>query len=115
MKRLLIGALGVLSITSFVGLFSLAFLVPLFLESREHIKFLPIDDVLRPVFGGLGLLVTVGFVAYAITSAAVPNEKRALWIVVLLLGNILVLPFFWYWYIWAPSSDNTTTGGAREV
>ena len=108
-------ALGVLSITSFVGLFGLAFVVPLFLEPRDLIQFLPIDDVLRPIFLILGLLLTFAFIAYAATSSAVPKEKRALWIAVLILGNISVLPFFWYWYIWGANSSIVTAGAIREV
>jgi hypothetical protein len=33
-------------------------------------------------------------------SGRVPQDKRALWAVVLLLGNIVAMPFYWYFYIW---------------
>jgi hypothetical protein len=48
---------------------------------------------------GVGWLITAVFVVYAWAGSAVPIEKRALWIVVLLLANLLALPFFWFWYV----------------
>jgi hypothetical protein len=56
-------------------------------------------DYALPILGGLGLLTVLAFVSYALRSNAVPREKRALWVVVLLFANIYALPFFWYWYV----------------
>lgn len=30
----------------------------------------------------------------------VPQDKKALWAVVLFLGNIISMPIFWYLYVW---------------
>jgi hypothetical protein len=48
---------------------------------------------------GIGWLIAAIFIVYAWLAAAVPLEKRALWVVVLLLANFLALPFFWFWYV----------------
>ena len=36
-------------------------------------------------------------------SDLVPNDKKALWAVVLFLGNMIAMPVFWYIYIWKPA------------
>jgi len=56
-------------------------------------------DYALPIVAGLGLLTLIGFISYALRSDAVPPEKRALWVVVLLFVNIYALPFFWFWYV----------------
>jgi len=53
-----------------------------------------------------GWLVVLLFVILAWRSDAVPKEKRILWIALLFFGNILILPFFWYWYLQKPLSIN---------
>jgi hypothetical protein len=58
-----------------------------------------IFDYALPIVGGLGLLAVIGFISYTLRTDAVPPEKRALWVVVLLLANIYALPFFWFWYV----------------
>ena len=47
-----------------------------------------------------GWVVTIGFIMFALNSVVVPKGKRWLWAALLLFGNFIVLPFFWYWYIW---------------
>ena len=58
-------------------------------------------------------LVTGFFMVLAFRSSAVPAGKRGLWAALLFFGNALVLPFFWYWYIWrgrASKSVEVTPG-----
>jgi hypothetical protein len=50
-----------------------------------------------------GWLITIAFMAYALMSSAVPKDKRGLWAAVLLFGNMIAVPFFWFWYIWRAS------------
>ena len=57
-----------------------------------------------------GWLVTIAFITYALASSAVPKDKRGLWAAVLFLGNVLTLPFFWFWYIWRPSASAANRG-----
>ena len=58
-----------------------------------------------------GWLITIGFVIFAVVGTAVPRGKRGLWAAVMLFGNFVVLPFFWFWYILkrdAPSANRGT-------
>ena len=57
-----------------------------------------------------GWLITIAFITYALASSAVPKDKRGLWAAVLFLGNMLTLPFFWFWYIWRPSASSANRG-----
>ena len=99
MKKVLTAALGILSVVPLIGLFTVAFLAPAFYEPRELIRVQPVGDVLRIVFGSLGVLLMLSYIGYVLRSDAVPSDKRGAWIFVLIFFNILVLPFFWYWYV----------------
>ncbi len=37
---------------------------------------------------------------YLFKTDVVPQDKKALWAVVLFLGNMISMPIFWYLYIW---------------
>jgi hypothetical protein len=37
----------------------------------------------------------------------VPADKKALWAVVLFLGNFFAMPFYWYFYIWPKADDGS--------
>lgn len=43
------------------------------------------------------------FVVYLFKTSLVPNEKKALWAVVLFAANLFAMPIFWYIYMWKPS------------
>lgn len=46
-------------------------------------------------------LVVMGLCIYDVfTNDRIKGDKKALWGVVLLLGGMLALPFYWYIYIW---------------
>jgi hypothetical protein len=77
-----------------VGLLAFVAFAPTALPQRASFF-----DYSLPILGGLGLLTVIGFVLYALRSNAVPSEKRALWVVVLLFVNFFALPFFWFWYV----------------
>jgi len=51
---------------------------------------------------------TIVFAIYAARTRDVPNSKRWLWFALILIGNALVLPFFWYWYVWKPQPHAST-------
>lgn len=40
------------------------------------------------------------YVAYLFRTPRVPQDKKALWAVVLFLGNMFAMPVFWFLYIW---------------
>jgi hypothetical protein len=48
-------------------------------------------------------LTSALFIVYAFRSPTVPPAKRGLWVAVIVFGNIVALPFFWFWYVWQPS------------
>ncbi len=48
----------------------------------------------------IGLLVC--YIVHLFKTSAVPSEQKALWAVVLLGGNMLAMPFYWYLNIWKP-------------
>jgi hypothetical protein len=37
----------------------------------------------------------------------VPQDKKALWAVVLFLGNMIAMPIYWYLYIWRERKQTT--------
>ena len=51
------------------------------------------------------------FIVLAFRARAVPATKRGLWAALIFFGNALVIPFFWYWYIWRASgkTDGSST------
>jgi len=57
-----------------------------------------------------GWVVTIGFLIFALRSSAVPKGKRGLWAALLLFGNLIVVPFFWFWYIWKADAPSQETG-----
>lgn len=64
----------------------------------------------------MGLLVF--YVVYLFKTDRIPQDKKALWAVVLLLGNMLAMPVFYYLYVWpdqwprpsGPASNSTAPG-----
>jgi hypothetical protein len=55
----------------------------------------------------MGLLVI--YLVHLFRTDRVPQDKKALWAVVLFLGNMLAMPVYWYLYVWrlpvAPAPD----------
>lgn len=46
------------------------------------------------------ICLLIFYIIYLFKTERVPNDKKTLWAVVLFLGNIFAMPFFWYLYIW---------------
>ncbi|MEA2415132.1 MAG: hypothetical protein QOI58_1789 [Thermoanaerobaculia bacterium] len=44
--------------------------------------------------------LTAFYIVYLFRTDRIAQDKKALWAVVLFLGNILAFPVFWYLYIW---------------
>ncbi len=40
------------------------------------------------------------YIFYLFRTDVVPQDKKALWAVVLFLGNMISMPIFWYQYFW---------------
>jgi hypothetical protein len=55
----------------------------------------------------------MGMIAYYIyhifKTPHVPQDKKALWAVVIFLGNVMAMPIYWYLYIWKPLQETSST------
>ena len=80
-------ALGIAAIVPGIGLVSMPF-VP-------DGTFIPLG-VLVTVLGWMTVAV---FIRHAWCSGDVTAEKRGLWTALLVFANVVVLPFFWFWYV----------------
>ena len=88
--------IGLLSVLIPIGVGTVAVAEPLTWPEMRGVF-----DWLRIGLAISGIIMMIGFIRYAIRFDAVPRERH-LWVVVLLLGNIFALPFFWFWYIRQP-------------
>jgi hypothetical protein len=51
----------------------------------------------------------IGFYVYYIFKTdRVAKDKKALWAVVIFLGNMFAMPVFWFWYIWKEPKINNS-------
>ena len=48
------------------------------------------------------------YMFYLFKTDVVPQDKKALWAVVLFLGNMISMPIFWYLYIWKKLREKDT-------
>jgi hypothetical protein len=48
--------------------------------------------------------LTAFYLVFLFKTDVVPKDQKALWAVVLFLGNVLAMPIFWYLYIWSPKT-----------
>ena len=48
------------------------------------------------------LALIVFYIVHLFKTPAVRQDMKALWAVVLFLGNMLAMPVYWYLYIWKP-------------
>ena len=53
-----------------------------------------------------GLLLA--YIVYLFKTEHVPKDKKALWAVVLFLGNMFAMPVFWVLYVWQPLKRSTS-------
>lgn len=53
----------------------------------------------------LALALLVFYGVFAHRANIVPIEKRSLWVIGLLVGHIIVMPVFWYLYVWRRRAD----------
>jgi NhaP-type Na+/H+ and K+/H+ antiporter len=52
------------------------------------------------------------YVVYLFKTQHVPNDKKALWAVVLFLGHVVAMPIFWFIYVWRPLLQPSQKGAA---
>lgn len=48
------------------------------------------------------LILVTSYVVYLVRMKGVSKGKKALWIILLISLNNVVMPFFWYFYVWRP-------------
>jgi hypothetical protein len=51
----------------------------------------------------MGLLVF--YIVHLFRTNRVAPDKKALWAIVLFMGNMISMPFYWYFYIWKPLNE----------
>jgi hypothetical protein len=51
----------------------------------------------------IGLIAS--YIVYLFKTDFVPKDKKALWAVVIFLGNLLAMPIFWFLYVWRPLAN----------
>ncbi len=57
----------------------------------------------------LTIALLVFYIAYLFKSDRIPQDKKTLWAVVLFLGNMLAIPFFFCIYVWPDQWLGETT------
>ncbi len=53
----------------------------------------------------LVLALLAFYIVHLFLTPRVPSDKKALWAVVLFLGNLLAMPVYWYLYIWPARTE----------
>jgi hypothetical protein len=113
-------ALAVASIWPFVWMlifilffFGMIFFVSSHSEMSDEHRGMPLPIML--LFAGhiftilFIFALTAFYVVYLFKTDRVPQDKKALWAVVLFFANIFAFPIFWYLYIWKEPA--AITGG----
>ncbi len=65
------------------------------------------------------MLAVMGLMVFYIVNVfrndRVDKDKKALWAVVLFMGNMIAMPIYWYLYIWRepPAADSATVAAAK--
>jgi hypothetical protein len=90
-------ALGIFSFVALPAMFTIAWVIPLFLSREEFVAFIPYDDLGRLIFGIGGLFVALGF--FLSVGTLVPEDKRMKWRAALLFGHLVAIPFYWFLYV----------------
>ena len=42
------------------------------------------------------------YIVHAFRTDLLPNDKKAIWVVVLFFGSVVAMPIYWYFYMWRP-------------
>lgn len=58
-------------------------------------------------------VLIVIYIVHVFKTDRVPQDKKALWAVVLFLGNMIAMPIYWYIYIWKQPEVSTREQGAK--
>ena len=92
--------LGIFSIGSGIVIFSLVVECPESFQNKYAYKFYDIRGSIYLPSMVIATILTVLYLIYVFVSRNVMKERRFLWAALLVLGNVLVVPFFWYFELW---------------
>ena len=68
-------------------------------EGKLSAELLPTTGIhLLTIALTLGLLVV--YIIDVFKNKKVKNDIKALWAIILILGNVIAMPIYWYLYIW---------------
>lgn len=57
-------------------------------------------------------LLLIGFICHAAGNAVLKEKGlRLYWVIVLLLGNVVAMPIYWYHYVWKADEKRKGLGG----
>lgn len=80
------------------------------------------DPFDAPAFFFVHILTTVEvfalmifYIVYLFKTDRVPQDKKALWAVVIFLGHVIAIPVFWYLYIRRPAPPQTDSTQPVEM
>ncbi|HJW96315.1 MAG TPA: hypothetical protein VJ901_22085 [Thermoanaerobaculia bacterium] len=60
----------------------------------------------------LMFVVIAMYVIHAFRTDRIPEDRRVLWVIVLLFGGLIAAPIYWYLYLWRPATY-APAGGAE--
>lgn len=58
-------------------------------------------------------VLIASYIMYLFRTSHVPNDKKALWGIVIFLGSFIAMPIFWFLYVWKPYSMTITESSER--
>lgn len=100
-------ALGLLTLWPlfYMGLFFVFFMYMVFSMTRGRHQ-APAPDLFLYIFPLhcctilLIFVLTGVYVFHAYKTDRIPPDRRILWVVILLFGNMMAFPIYWYLYLW---------------
>ena len=106
-KALALGALTIWPVVYTLLFMGMMAYMALFTANGSMPPFLALIFVLHLLTMLEVFVLLVFYVVHLFKTAAIPQDKKALWGVVLFLGNVLSMPVYWYLYIWNPPAEET--------
>ena len=103
--------LGAITVVSVITLIITSYVIPVgFSSSIQQKSIIEQSEVWQQISGIASLALLLFYFLYAIFSPRIPKEKRYLWAALILFGNYIIIPFFWYNYFWKVHSGENSNG-----
>ena len=115
--KVLLGLATLWPFIYFILFFVVIFSTILYLPGSEESGPPPLIALILPLHL-LTMFVTLALIVFYIVNvfrnARVDKDKKALWAVVLFMGNMIAMPIYWYLYIWPeiPAAESRSPLGA---